>query len=642
MTEVWQRRGSGADKTVELGSPTPARTLEQRPAALALVVGVAVWLLGVAYVAVYLQRDWFPHDEGLLGQSAWRVLQGQWPHRDFGDAYTGGLSFLHALAFAVFGVKLTSLRLVLLLAVALWIPAVYWIGSRFLSPLGAALCAALAVTWSVPNYSAAMPSWYNLFFATWAVAATLRYLDTGHLRWLITAGVMGGLSCLVKIVGLYLLLGIGLFLVYEAQSQPQPDRPTGRRNLTYPLIVAAGVLMVTAAVARLTWSVFGTMALYHFVVPTLLLGVVLVVDAFRVRVFDTAVQLRRLARLVLPFAGGALAPLAAFALVYAMAGAGSQLAYGVLVAPFVRLQFAAHTPPPLADTATTLVLALAVIAATALPGLWAERVGNGIAGAAVVCLIGAGTTLGYFLLWRSATEMLPPIVAIGMASLLRTAVPNPADRGRQQVAFLLLAVATCCSLVAYPYGSPIYFLYSIPLVFLAATATLALRAPLRPWVAITAACYVGFAVIHLVPGTIRTLGFPALSSSRPKEAWARLSTPRGGLMIGRADSVGYESAIALLKAHATGPYTYAAPDAPEIYFLSGLENPTTTMHEFLDPPTGRTERVLESLRRRDVTAIAINRSPRFSGPLPPALMDSLRTWYPDSASTPFFVIRWRS
>jgi hypothetical protein len=113
-------------------------------------------------------------------------------------------------------------------------------------------------------------------------------------------------------------------------------------------------------------------------------------------------------------------------------------------------------------------------------------------------------------------------------------------------------------------------------------------------------------------------------------------------MIGRADSVGYESAIALLKAHATGPYTYAAPDAPEIYFLSGLENPTPTMHEFLDPPTGRTERVLETLHRRGVTAIAINRGPRFSGPLPPALLDSLRTWYPDSASTPFFVIRWRS
>lgn len=630
MTGVWQRRDVGAGKRA------------------GRVVGLAVWLAGVAYVAAYLQRDWFPHDEGLLGQSAWRVLQGEWPHRDFGDAYTGGLSFLHALGFAVLGVKLTSLRLLLLLAVALWIPAVYWIGLRFLSPLGAALCTALAVTWSVPNYSAAMPSWYNLFFATWAVAAILRYRETGRRRWLVAAGAMGGLSCLVKIVGLYLLLGIGLFLVYEAQAEAEPrpgaDKLSGprSRSFTYPLVIVAGVLLVTAAVARLTLPGFGTLALYHYVVPVGLLGLVLVADACRARGASTTAQLQRLARPMVPFVGGALAPIAAYVAACAMAGAAAQLVYGVFVAPFSRVHFAAFTPPPMVGTIPALLLVLAIVAATGLPGAWAQRVGNGIAVAAIACLLGAGATLGYTLLWSSAIELLPPIVAIGVASLLRPAPSAAADRERRSATFLLLAVATCCSLVAYPYGSPIYFLYSIPLVFLAVAATLALRAPLRPWMAVAAACYVGFAVIHLVPGTIRRLGYPALSSARTRDAWARLAMPRGGLVIGRADSAGYESTIALLKAHATGPYTYAAPDAPEIYFLSGLENPTPTMHEFLDPPAGRTERVLEALRRHGVTAVAINRNPRFSGPLPPALMDSLRSWYPDSASTPLFVVRWRS
>jgi len=55
-----------------------------------------------------VNRGWVPHDEGLLGQSAERLLAGQLPHRDFDEVYTGGLSYLHALAFEVGGVRLIA------------------------------------------------------------------------------------------------------------------------------------------------------------------------------------------------------------------------------------------------------------------------------------------------------------------------------------------------------------------------------------------------------------------------------------------------------------------------------------------------------------------------------------------------------
>ena len=38
--------------------------------------------------------------------------------------------------------------------------------ARFVPPISAALVTAVAVAWSVPNYFASMPSYYNLFLAT--------------------------------------------------------------------------------------------------------------------------------------------------------------------------------------------------------------------------------------------------------------------------------------------------------------------------------------------------------------------------------------------------------------------------------------------------------------------------------------------
>src|SRR5258708_39275629 len=72
-----------------------------------------VWLLSAGYMGANLRRGWVPHDEGILGQAAERVLQGEMPHRDFNDPYTGGLSYLDGAAFRLFGVNLLVLRYVL-------------------------------------------------------------------------------------------------------------------------------------------------------------------------------------------------------------------------------------------------------------------------------------------------------------------------------------------------------------------------------------------------------------------------------------------------------------------------------------------------------------------------------------------------
>ncbi len=143
------------------------------------VLAVVLAIAGI-YAGFHISRGWAPSDDGALSQSALRVMQGQLPHCDFAEIYTGGLSFIHALAFRAFGVNLMALRICVFLFFLAWLPAVYYIALRFTSAIAAGGITLLAVAWSYPNYPAAMPSWYNLFFATFGAAALLRYLKRGR------------------------------------------------------------------------------------------------------------------------------------------------------------------------------------------------------------------------------------------------------------------------------------------------------------------------------------------------------------------------------------------------------------------------------------------------------------------------------
>src|SRR5438128_1338236 len=182
-----------------------------------LLILVVVWCLSSAYIARFVDRGWIPHDEGLLAQSAERVLQGEVPHRDFDELYSGGLSYLHALAFEALGTRLISLRYVLLFFFLLFVPALYSLASKVASPLVAGLVTLLGVAWSVPNYFAGLPSWYNLFFATFGTLALFRHLETDRPFWLFLARIFGGLSFLVKVVGLYYIAAAILFLLFREQ-----------------------------------------------------------------------------------------------------------------------------------------------------------------------------------------------------------------------------------------------------------------------------------------------------------------------------------------------------------------------------------------------------------------------------------------
>src|SRR5687767_13953379 len=190
----------------------PFRGSSARQTRIGLII---VLLASAAYGSFFFDRGWIPHDDGTVALGAERLLSGEMPHRDYDEAYTGGLTVLHAIAFRIFGTNLVSLRLVLFLFFLAFVAALYGIARRLVNPAAAVLVTLLGVVWSLPNYFASLPSWYNLFFATFGVLALTRHLETGRPRWLFLAGLFAGASILFKIVGLYFIAAALLFLAFR-------------------------------------------------------------------------------------------------------------------------------------------------------------------------------------------------------------------------------------------------------------------------------------------------------------------------------------------------------------------------------------------------------------------------------------------
>jgi hypothetical protein len=128
---------------------------------------------------------------------------------------------------------------------------------------------------------------------------------------------------------------------------------------------------------------------------------------------------------------------------------------------------------------------------------------------------------------------------------------------------------------------------------------------------------------------------------QPYPPTTALAMPRGGLVVPSYDADMYNAAVMVLHRHARGGYTWASPDCPEIYFLSGLQNPTRTMYDFFDDPTGRTARIVAALERHGVTAVVLNRFPQFSPNIPDDLVAELERRYPFGTDVGKFHIRWQ-
>ncbi|MCG6987176.1 MAG: glycosyltransferase family 39 protein [Gemmatimonadetes bacterium] len=627
----------------------PAPRSSERAVARWLLIGV--WAVSILNAVLYLDRGWFPHDLGSLAQPAMRVLWGQLPHRDFVDVYTGGLAFLDALVFRILTPTAMALRWALLAFFAAWVPAVWYVMRRIAGPVTAALATLLAAAWTLPMYAAGMPSWYNLFFATFSVAAIFRYLEIRRTRWLMAAGALAGVSILFKVIGLYAVAAGLLALTYveaaEAPSAPPEGAPRG--DAGYRWLVGAGALALMAMVIVLVTRAMGPGGLFRFATAAVIPCFLLAFLAARRR--SGAPSPRRLAALMgllAPFVAGVAVVVGIFVLPWLLTGSLGALIRGVFVLP--RRRFADASWGGLRGGWTGPALAAAAVLLVGAAPRVRRDVRIGV-GAALAVLLGAALALSghlevYVATWQGLW-WLPPWVALAAAWAFFRSGVSAGDEGSRDAGtrgFILLAAFGMVSLVEVPFAAPIYFFFAAPLLVPMAFALSGRggavgSAVRRRWVAGLVVFLLGFTALRLDPGFIRHLGFRPDHSTET----ALLRLPRaGGLHVSPEDRDLYETVVPMVESLARGPYIYATPDSPEIYFLTGKRNPTRTLFEFLDPhPETRTARVLAELDRDSVNVVVINRSPLFSAPVSSDLVAGLQARYPMARTVGRFLVVWR-
>jgi hypothetical protein len=547
-----------------------------------------VWLVSIAYLAATINRGWIPYDDGALGQSAERVLGGEIPHVDFTDPYTGGLAFLNALTFRLLGVKLIWLRLPLFVLFVIWVPAVYAIAREFLNPLSAAGVTLVSVAWSVPNYPAALPSWFNLFFATFGVLAITKYIRREAFHWLVLAGFAGGCSFLFKSVGLYFIAAVLLFFVYREQSLSRPQDCPGRRSLAYLAFLTFTLSLFVAGLFKLVFNVAQPADFLHFVFPGFAIAALLIARERIHPARSSFARFRSLFRMAIPFLSSAAFPIALLLLFYWRNHAVAAWVHGVFVAPLLRMHYARRPPPDFFTEYPAVISLLFLMEVAALQGRVRSFLSSFLlVGAALVLVTSRSLDLSYLVAMESALGIVPVLVAASVAVLYRETSLD--ENGNSQVLFLLLATIALSSLIEFPFAQVMYFCYASAFAaLLAASLASRLPNPPRAVMAGSVAFYVFFAIFVLRPG------YESAWYNRDYDQ-AFLEQPRAGaLRVSKGDADQYRMLIPYVKTLSRGAPIFAGPDAPEVYFLAHLKNPTRFLFDSIEEPF-EYERLLRSL-----------------------------------------------
>jgi hypothetical protein len=590
-----------------------------------------VILLAGVLLASELNQGWVPYDEGLLGQSAERVLAGQVPHRDYDDPYTGALAYLHAAFFSVGPHTSSTLRIPLFLFTLPWVAALYAIACRFVPPIGAALVTVTAVVWSVPNYPASVPSWFNLFFATFGALALLRGLESGRQPWLVVAGVAGGISFLFKLSGIFYLLGGGIALMATSFRSKPDDVSAGARSGA-ALVSVILILVLVALAVPITRA--GTAETFRFLLP---LGALFAAVIWREWKHGDTTALERgraLFETLGPFVLGALLPLLGFLVFLLWTGALSQTIDGVLVKPFRRMDSAMMHPPPPTELIYSIGLGLLLAMSASRRVTTIVAIVVAVMFAAVVFWSGGNAriyAMGVLAAWG-----LPLLAAAGAGWLLITRGHGHARRATDAVV-VITSIACATLLVEFPFASPSYLFYTIPLstVALAAVVGAAGRTPASVQLVVVIFLLV-FGLVRVNPGTAESFGFRFIETDET----VRMKLARSSLRVRAADAARYEALIAAVEVLAKDRTLWAGPDAPEVYFLSGVPNRTRTLFDFLDVAAG-TVPITERVRAVQASLVVLNLQPDFSKPPDQATVDALRVEFPNARSVPGFLVFWR-
>jgi len=571
------------------------------------ISALLVFILCTIYCYSFLFKGWIPHDAGTLAQTAERIIHGEIPHVDFDEMYTGGLSYLHALGFKIFGVKLSSLRIVFFIFLLPYIFSCYWLASRVASSFESFVVTVLCVVWSVPNYMASMASWYNLFFAVYGSVFVFQYIKTRCSRYLFLAGLCGGLSFIVKITGLYYILSVVFVIFYlETTESNFSGTDTKDKAVCFSLIKSSVLLIIILINISLVKNYFNMMVVIHFLLPIFFVCVYLIYNEWREGKGGFLVRLWNNIRMYSPFIIGISLPVILLLVFYISKGYLQEFINGLFLLPQKRFKLSFYPLPPFYTIISVLFwVAIFFIHQNKKPVTRLLLLILSIFLLAV--LLFSYNPQTYRSVWFSLRPLVP-LCAFLILFFLFKADSNSENKKRVEL-FYLTTLFSCLSLIQYPFSNPIYFCYFVPSLFLGILYYLKARFKKIP------GQFVAISVFLILFGTIwLNTGKPYFNCEKYvnlKEDKLLLSN-RANILVSERDKIVYEKLVEFI--HCNGgdsDFIYAFPDCPEVYFLSKKRNPTKVIFDFYGDSV-KTNSLIKLINTNKIKLAVINSRIEFS------------------------------
>ncbi len=578
----------------------------------------------LVYLTHFVARGWIPHDEGMLAQSAERVLLGQIPHVGYEEPYTGGLSWIYAALFRFTGVELLYVRWLLYIVAVVAMYILYALLRRFLKPLAAAIATWIGLAWSFPNYFAGLPSWWLLLCALGCVWAVLRFIDDNDLRYVALAGTAAGLAVTIKQTGVYLPAALVLTLLYWRTQLPDTSRIW---RVTAGAAAMTSALLVTAILGR---RLFAAEGLYLFLPVAFCSAALLVRHDVR-----GAASTFSDTRLWFVLGTAALVPVVLLLVPYVADGHFREFMVGAWILPRKRLTFATMSmPPPILIVTGIPVIALFIPVPASMFGARVRAIDATMWVASIVLpILAMSNIVAYQFIWQS-TRAVATFIPIAICYHLIT---DGVSNARQASAMYgLAAILSWMSLNQFPFASPAYFLYVTPLAVIAAVAlaesTNSLGRPvILPWTLMMLL----FALLVANRGYVWRIGH----MHSPTQFETPLDLPRAHLQIDHDEATTYRRTVGLIQEHLKGGRLVAGPDTPELYYLTATYNSSGRLFEFFSGPDADAASAASEWHNGQV--IVVNHRPQFSPTPTPELLAELRKDFPSGERVNNFEIRWR-
>ena len=617
-----------------------------------LVATITVTLLGLTWV---LPFGGFLHDEGQFAQSADRLLAGDLPHRDYDDPYAGLSTVLHAAGLTIFGHRLDSLRWMMLAVLVPVIGVMFDLVLRLAGPqtrrplAAAAVMTVAAFGASVGATHAAHVNQYLMMAAVaclWAVVRSGESRGWRTLAWAAAAGGAAGVSVCLKLTGLFTVAAGGVAMLAVARVERTPgdrmpdEQKTGGPKTGGPAamaiaaaVSAAAVLLSVAVVGRLP-----TPRMLAFFGPALAATAVL--PFLLARGLCVSGWLKRAAA----YGAAAVLPPAAGVLLYAANDALPWLWRGLVELPTVRFETAAAVLQPPAPTVAALCLPVAIVCGSSARRRPPLARMAAIAYAGILALWVTAPLFQTFgpLRTRLAVEAwrwLPAVLAAGGAVILLKSRGadgvRSSEGGRANVDPRPLAVVTpfvaFFALHQFPFAQPLYAAYGLPLtaVMLVAWSRAAGVSAWRPAAVLTLLLAAGIAR-YGDWGVYREFQTAAEAEPPPADL--------SGLVFAGPPVRILDGVLRHLDRLPEDALIVAGPDCPEVYFLSGRENPTRLIYDFFEDREDPQAAFLERALWPHVTAVVVNRDPGFSEAIAPPTLRTLYAAFPKVTDYERFAI----